>query len=656
MMRRYLLLSLLALFGIESTVQAQKYKNFDFDESPNFELTDEMKEEEELLLKNTYSSQYIVSNSQELQYIFTHSVKWINSDDAIQRNNKVYLAASQNAEFLYQKARVIKPNGEIKELQDSDIKEGIYEENKQKYYYFALEGLEKGSIVETINYRKTSPNYYGSLIYFQGRVERHNQLFELICPTHLVFAFKMLNKAPEIMYDSSSMEEYNRWTVTIDSAGPVKQQPTMYTDVVKQGVIFKIDRNNAKNRSDITSYGLASRSIYKSINPEWTKQEKKKLNKIYKELGLAGMKDAKEQIATIENYVKSNFQVVEAYVEELSNLDFILENKTTNSRGMAMLHTALLNLCELKNELVITSDRSSIRFEPDFQAYLFLDKYLIYFPDSKSYLAPSEQFLRSPIVPSEWTHNYGLFIKEVGVGEMKVPIGRVKFIEALPHTATEDLMKINVDFEEDLMHPMVAIEKKSTGYSAQFLQPYFHLMDEEEIGNMKEAVVEMVNEEMKAEEVDFQNIEQNDFGAKPFIYSFKTKEHSFVEKAGGDYLFKLGLLIGPQMEMYQEEERQYDVEAANTRYYGREINFNIPEGYTIKNLDDLNIDYKFGEEGEEDLYFKSDYELNDNAVTVKCVEYYRTIMYPADKFDEYKKVINAAADFNKIVLVLQKDK
>ena len=410
----------------------------------------------------------------------------------------------------------------------------------------------------------------------------------------------------------------------------------------------------AKNIGDLTSYGSASRNIFSNLHPELSKSQQKQISKIAKELKLSSLNDDLSKIKAIENYLKSNIQVVESNYPDLAEVDFIFENKAANSTGITRLHLALLNLAEVQAEVAITTDRTDLRFDPDFEAYLFLDKYLIYFPNEETYLAPSEKYLRTPIVPSEWMHNYGLFIREVGVGDVKIPIGKVKFIDALPYDMTKDEMLVDVNFSEDLLHPIVKMEKTSSGYSAQFFQPYFHLMDEEAVSNAKKTMVEMIHEEIEAEEVEVENIDVNDFASKPFIYRFSTKEHSFVEKAGNDYLFKLGLLIGPQMEMYQEDERKYDIESENSRYYGRSITFNIPEGYEIKNLDDLNMDFRFGEKGNENLYFTSNYKIEGNNVTVSSEEYYTQIVYPKEDFTEYQKVINAAADFNKIVLVLQK--
>ena len=632
---------------------AQKYVDQNFDVESNFELTEEKKQEDYSTLRRTFSVEYLATEDGLVQYTMTHAAEWINSDKAIQQNNKIYLSSNESTEFLYQKARVIKPSGEIVTLRESDIKEGVYGDNEQKYYYFALEGLEKGSIIETMNYKKSPPSYYGNLIYYQGEEKRYSQEFELICPNYLIFAFKSINGAPEVEYDTT-VEEANRWSFSIDSTDAILDQPNVFADVVKSGVLYKLDRNNGKNISDITSYGTASQSVYNNLHPEFSKKDEKALGKIVKALDLKSKADEMEKIKVIENYIKSNFQIIEADYPDLRKLEFMLENKTGNITGMTILHIAILELAEIKFEIVLTTDRSSIRFDPEFEAYLFLDNYMLYFPASKSYLAPTEKFLRTPYVPSLWTHNYGLFIKGVSVGEMKTAIGKVKFIEALPYTATADNMKIDVSFETDKVNPEIRIRRENLGYSAEYLQPYFHLLDEGEQEDLEKTLVEMINEQLKADEVKVENIGENDFGSKPFVYEFTTTEHSFIEKAGEDILFKLGELIGPQVEMYQEKERQYDVESVNNRYYKRTITFDVPEGYQVKNLEDLNFDYKFGAKGKENLWFESSYTKKGDTYVVECVEYYTDIIYPTADFEKYKQVINAAADFNKIVLVFEK--
>ena len=86
----------------------------------------------------------------------------------------------------------------------------------------------------------------------------------------------------------------------------------------------------------------------------------------------------------------------------------------------------------------------------------------------------------------------------------------------------------------------------------------------------------------------------------------------------------------------------------------RKINFTIPDGYVIKNLDDLKIDHTYQENGQTTMGFTSTYKVEGNVVRITIQEEYRRTYYPLSQFEDFKKVINAAADFNKVALVLEK--
>jgi hypothetical protein len=144
------------------------------------------------------------------------------------------------------------------------------------------------------------------------------------------------------------------------------------------------------------------------------------------------------------------------------------------------------------------------------------------------------------------------------------------------------------------------------------------------------------------------------FGVKPitFISDFTTND--FVEKAGRKYLFKLGKLIGAQMQLYQEKERVLPLENEFQRSYFRTINIQIPDGYKITNLDDINLSNVYLSKGKEVFSFKSFYSTENNLLKITADEHYRRNIVAVDIYEEYRKVINSAADFNKIVLLLER--
>jgi hypothetical protein len=64
------------------------------------------------------------------------------------------------------------------------------------------------------------------------------------------------------------------------------------------------------------------------------------------------------------------------------------------------------------------------------------------------------------------------------------------------------------------------------------------------------------------------------------------------------------------------------------------------------------MDFKTNINNKTEAAFISNYNKKDNEIVVENTEYYNIINYPLSCFEDYKAVINAAADFNKIVVIL----
>ena len=127
-----------------------------------------------------------------------------------------------------------------------------------------------------------------------------------------------------------------------------------------------------------------------------------------------------------------------------------------------------------------------------------------------------------------------------------------------------------------------------------------------------------------------------------------------IESAGNKLLLKIGLAIGPQVEMYQEKPRQEPINMEYAHVEERKIDFIIPQGYTIINPNDLKINETFKDNNELTMGFASDYEIKGNVLSIHIMEEYRKTNYPLSQFDQFRKIINASSDFNKVVLVLEK--
>ena len=356
----------------------------------------------------------------------------------------------------------------------------------------------------------------------------------------------------------------------------------------------------------------------------------------------------------MDNAIKSSIILSESADDGLKDLENILEKKVANSTGLIKLYVALLQSLEIKHEIVITSDRQKLKFDEEFEAHNFLTDFLIYFPELKTYLSPTDMQSRYGYPPALLTDNYGLFIKEVSLGDYKSGVGKIKYINSLAADKTVDKMEIDVRFDaEDNTSNLIRLVRSFSGYYGMPIHPYMSLIAGEDRENVLKGLAETMNENVVVEKSEVVNENPELFGIKPIQFEIDLKSDAFVDKAGNKYLFKIGELIGPQIQMYQEKKRILPLENEFKRSYYRSITITLPTGYRVANLDDLNIDNKYEEQGKELFSFKSFYELNGNVLKVTADEYYRANFVPPAIFEEYRKVINSAADFNKITLILE---
>ncbi len=629
------------------------YLNYDWEENPTYHV-DESDTNELIAMKDKNIIEFFFIEEGLIEYVVKHRVLWLNSDQAIEENNKIYLPYSSSSELLVNKARVITKEGKIIELSEDKILTAEDDETGEVYKYFTFEGVEKGSFVEYLYTLKKFPSYKGRKMGFQTSNPRYNIEFDLYAPSNLVFALKSYNGLPEAEIDST-IEDRRHWSFKVDTMPALISEPQCAYHAEKQFIIYKLDRNTYSNTSDISSYANVSEDAYAYIYSSTSKAGAKKIKKFLKQIVIDEEWDDAKKIRAVEDYVKKTIFEIEGANEKFSNVEFVIDNKFADEIGFMRLYTGIFKLLDIETQLVLTTDRFGLKFDKDFEAYNFLQEYLIYFPSVKSYISPTDIGSRLGYPPTDFINNYGLFIKEVTLGEFTTGIGKIRFIEANDYKENFDEIIVDVTFdEEDLIQTELHIKRSSGGYYAMNIQPYLEIVDEELRTELIESEIKYFDEDMEIIEITSKNASPKDFGINPLIVEGKVKSEAFMEKAGEKYLFNVGGLIGPQMEMYNEKDRVLPMESQFTRNYHRVITFTIPDGYTIKNLDDLNFDKSKVEKGKTLYSFKSYYTVDGDKVTVTCDEFYAVIVISPEEFEEYKAVMNSAADFNKVNLILVK--
>ncbi len=651
------IISLITFALVTGTLFAQTERaDYQLSESTTYEKQ-EAADDAIITLNEDYSMEFKYESEVAKSYTLLHKRVQLITDKGVNGYNAVYIPVNDGDSLLSYDARVITPAGKVISLGENALKEGYDERSKRAYKYFAFEGVEKGSDIEYFYYikRNARRTLMGRVVNFQKSSLIKESTFEVITPDNIELGFKSYNDLGSVIRDTT-LEEKNRWYLNKSNIAKFKPQSNAYDQPNQQYLIFKLEANTITGVTSAISYESVSTILFTNAFADASKDVTKKLKKILKELPVKGKTD-EEIIRIVEHYVKSTFSFMDVANPQLENLESVLENKSLNEDGAVKLIGSLLSILEINCQLVLTNDRSEVPFDETFESYIFLSHRLFYFSKLGLYMEPFSPLSRLGYIDPMYMNTYALFITAKVEKKSLLITQKIGFIEPLKADRTTSDIYVDVTFDDAFENPNYHFQHKQTGYYANTYQcGYDFIKEEEKLKVWSELAIRFLDEEGVIKNLEIKNKGCEHFGVKPYIAEADFKSDKFLDFAGNKYLFKIGDLIGPQMELYQEEERVLPVQSDYNRKYHREINFNIPEGYKVANLEDIKIEKTHkNDEGTVDMTFQSLYEVKGNMVTVKIDEYYHTMDYTKEEFANYQKVINAAADFNKVVLIIQQN-
>lgn len=648
----FLLACLIFLNANQSFAQEYSFKNYSWDEKPNLEIPENYKNLNEVILDRTEKIELTISGTVAKQFHMKHERIYINADDAIERNNKIYIPFNLDESVLLNKARVILKSGKIILLDKKDIKEEINEETQVKYNFFAVNGLEKGAIIEKVYILEEQLEIDGTTILMQDEYPIANLNFELIVPEHLVFKTKSYNGLSEVKIDSESTPKKLILSINEKSIAALdndEKYSNWYANL--KTFRYKLDENLISGAKNLYNFKEFATNFYDRSHPELDKKQLKAIDDFCKNIPKSN--DLQEQIWNIENKVKKTI-AYNRYLDASENLAEVLKIKQANQMDIIKLYFAIFNNFKIENNLVFSSNRFKNLFDKDFESYENLSEILFYFPSIKKYIAPTQIEFRIPLFPIYLGNNYGLFIKEKAFAGVNMGIGEIKFIEIPGTEITHDTMDITVDFTANIENPLITNNMTYGGYSALNFQPIKDFVSADEYKKILKNVSENYTAGAEYKTLTTANDGTDYIGKNTFHLDLSFEGKDLIQKAGESYLFSIGQTIGKQMELYQESKRTLPVEIDYPHSYSRKIKILLPKGTTVKNLEKFAMNYKTEIEGKTQAEFSSNYKQTDNEIIIENTEYYNIINYPKESFDQYKAVINAAADFNKIVLVVNK--
>lgn len=616
-----------------------------------YKLTDKEKENAEYIIKQHVQYDYVLEEKQFVMYSTIHRIILVNSNEAIQNHNQIVISMNRTIDLTDLKARAINKDGKVVNFDINNLKEMKNEDGDKSYRIFAIEGVELGSEVEYYFTRKM----YASLFdraFVQGSVPIKNSSFLLTCPPHLKFDFKSYLGFPEIKKNET--EELNSYEVSMNEVSAIREEPFAYVDPNRKRIEFKLAYNTARSVARLYTWDEAAKNFFNRLTT-LTKDEEKALDKFYSSLGDKPSDEMAMRIKKIEEKIKGTIQIdKDGNNESADEIQAITKRKIASREGIARLLLGVFDRAKIPAHIVLTCSREDVKFDGDFDSWGFLDDYILYFPGTKGFLAPYDFESRYPLVPYKYTAQQGLFIEPFVMGSVRSGLASVQEIPASDYAINFDNLNIDVKFSEDLSSNEVHQKREFGGYNASYFTPYYPLMGKENIQNLVEELTKQGAPDAKISNFKAEPLKKGLFDT--FLFDVTFSSNHFLEKAGPRLLFKVGELIGQQTEMYRDDKRLLEVENDFNRLYDRKIVIQIPAGYSLKNPEVLKFDVVYKDGERTPFIFKSSYSVQGQALEILINEYYQDIKVPLARYEDFRKVVNAAADFNKVTLVLEKKK
>lgn len=632
------------LILVTTSSYAQYYKTYNWEDNPKLhDITEAEAKASSIGIFEKYIVEYFDSMITKQLYSLetTHTISRVNNDKGINKHNTVYIPMRDVKKVLDIKARTINSEGKITLLDNNNIKEIKNVQEYGDFKIFAIEGVEKGSEIEVLYTVEKEYDIHGAetlqndypikevqFLFITGdlksRIKAYNTstTFESVMVDGRAATLLTLLNVPAMIEEEYAAPDANKISVVYQCypKGREITQDMFWNNVVNNvGPQFFPDEPNSKVKEDLSN-----------------------VTKNYTELSVF------QKATLLDDYIKTNFTIVKNNNAELSNLDYILANKSASDFGILKAYGHYLTALNIEYEIVITANRYRRKFDPDFFAPGMLQDFLIYLPTEEKYIAPDRIEYRVEEAPFAFLGNYGLFITR------SLEYYFSEIVQSDP-----DFSHINrvtdITFDADLESVTINQSQEYTGHWSTTSRAILSLSTEQGIKEYEDyltgsGIEDKVVNSYEALNTEMLQLEYN----KPFITKSSITSEALLEEAGDSYIFQIGKVIGTQSELYQETKRINPIEMQYPNQYDYTITVHIPEGYTVEGLDALKINKSYtAVTGQKACKFESNYTLNGDTLIITIQEFYKSNTFDLNRYDEFRNVINAASDFNKASILLK---
>lgn len=626
-----------------------EHKNYIWHNYRNLSLLTEFENREPaIILKDKHIIEYVYDKDNSLKMVETvHKIIKVNTIESLLLFNKVYIHMDNVLNIIVLKARFINKLGVITELDSNNLKE-IENMGGESYKIFAIEGAEVGGEIEYFYTLQKKVNLYGREILQTNKLAKEVE-FELIAPNNLVFEAKSYNGLPQVILNTQKYAKKSVWQLNLSMIPALQTQNFSTYAASLMRIDFKLSHYAEKPEYKVFTWTNAAQLIAKKVY-DFGLQNPKNLQPILDAVAevTKNCKTTTSKIIAIEEFIKTNIRLEPNSLHE--NLSLIFQKKYGNQAAITKLFVFCLQTANIQHELVLTSNRLQAKFDGEFESWCFLEKYLLWFPETNKFLAPNDKAYRYGFVPYQYTENQGLFI-DFSNGFAYTQVKKIPAILAAENT---DKAELHLAFDTKNYTMQCEIKASLSGYYAAPLQEVYATTEDE--AALWQQVFRYTLADAVVKNVVFSPTKRQNETTAPLEVSATLYSSILLQKAGDKYLFNIGGLMNTQSKLNVDNQAITEIENDFNKTYQRKITFEIPEGFVVRNLEDLNYSAVLAESEKLTTWFTSTYQLTGNKVEVSISASYGNIHYTGNGYQNFCKVVKAANSFGKTVLVFQKIK
>lgn len=214
-----------------------------------------------------------------------------------------------------------------------------------------------------------------------------------------------------------------------------------------------------------------------------------------------------------------------------------------------------------------------------------------------------------------------------------------------------DFLKEDFKHFPDVQHFYQCGTKKQVIKHTKEYKAFEQKQYEEYLEN-RELIVDEEWSEGNVSEFSSTVLETGRYGTKIPLHvkeNFKLTD-GYIKKAGKNLILEIGKFMGLQIEIEDKErERNVNVNLDNAKTYEFEIHLEIPEGYALKGVDNLNV-----KEENKTGKFSSQASVEGNKLVLKTEKVYKTNFVKKEDWALMTSWLDAAYKFSQSKVLLEK--